>query len=263
MNIRGNIGLAAVGIAVVAAAVHCSSSSSSSSSAGSGPTQCGPGPYVKGVGTIYEFSATPPNKTKEGAVVTFTELCPEKSFTSGADGTLTVDFTKGKPTRFKVEDPSDVPTFFGEFQADADFVGTALIVPKLFQGVIAPDWKQDSQALVAFGVTFPQGVFDGGVPDGGPTDPCERGEGVTFSVDGHPEAKVTYFTADAVPKPDPNGTATSTNPVAITLDLADGTAFTASATKAGCKLTAKQGVFTGNFKAEKGYALEIQFQMTH
>jgi hypothetical protein len=243
-----------------AAGVMFACSSDEKSSSASDASNCGPGPYVKLTGHVVEATATGVSRPKEDVVVTF-DVCPDKPFKSDADGTLTGMMTKGLKGAFKAEHPDDIPSYYGEWGTDENFDGTIQVVPKLFQGIVAPDFTPD-KTLLALGVSYPRGTFDAGVPDGGPTDPCQRSEGVTYTIPDHPEAKVVYFTTDAVPKPDPNATATSTNGVATVTGLPDGLILTPVATKPGCKLTGVQFGFTGRVKLVKGYGVIFAFEQT-
>src|SRR5262249_7207015 len=155
-------------------------------------TNCGPGPYGKLTGNVLIAQAAgAPSKPKEDVAISF-DLCPEKSFKTNAEGKAIVNVTKNTNVIIRLEADDIVPTQLAAFRMDRDeFEGTAHVAPKIFRSVIAPDFSAD-KTLIAFGITFPTGTFDGGVPDGGPTEPCQRSEGVTFQVPGHPEAKVTY-----------------------------------------------------------------------
>jgi hypothetical protein len=250
------LGLAGCALAI---GVHCSSSSSTSSSGGN-PDDCGPGPYVKVTGNVNEVTTDGTPHPKEGVEATFFQ-CPDKKFTSDALGQVHFNLTKGALGAIRLENPDDIPEYLGEWGTSADFVGTVEIVPKIFQSVIAPDFTPD-KAGIGFGIAYPEGTFDGGVPPGGPTDPCKRSEGVAFAIPGHPEAKVTYFTTDAIPQPDPNATATSTNGLAVVTNLPDGLVLTPTATKAGCTITGTHHGFTGRLTLVKGYFVLFQMQMT-
>jgi hypothetical protein len=210
---------------------------------------------------VSETVASGDPRTKEDVTVTFS-LCPDKPFTTDANGTIRGRMTKDVPITFTAVHPDDIPSTYGEFKIAGDtFEGSVVVVPKLFQSVVAPDFGPD-KTLVAFAIQYPPGTFDGGVPDGGPTDPCQRNEGVTFAIPDHPEAKVVYFTTDAVPKPDPSATATSTNGVASITGLPDGIAITPVATKPGCHLSGAFSGFTGRAFTKKGFGLIFAFQMT-
>lgn len=241
-----------------ATSIFCSSSSSDS---GSSATDCGPGPYANVIGHINEAVAAGDPRPKEDVKVTFS-ICPDKPFTTDADGTIRGRMTKNVPISFTADHPDDIPTKYAEFTVTRDlFEGSVLVVPKLFQSVVAPDFGPE-KTLIAFGVQYPVGTFDGGVPDGGPADPCQRSEGITIAIPGHPEAKVVYFTTDSIPKPDLTATATSTNGVAKVEGLADGTTISPVATKPGCRLTPVYAGFTGRGTVKKGYGLIFGFEMT-
>lgn len=245
--------------AISAVVSSCTSSSSStSSSEPADPTKCGPGPYGTAIATIYEANTDGTGKPKPETTVTF-DLCPTKTFTTGADGKATVQMTKNKPMIITIDHPDDIPTILPEWQLETDtFEGSAEIIPKLFRAAIAPEFNADNSVL-GLGVDFPAGTFDGGVPDGGPTDPCQRREGVTFAITGHPEAKLTYFTTPPsgsmeLPKPDPNATTTSEIGTAKVNGLPEDVFFEYSATKPGCTVNAKHDGFTGRAKLLKGFA---------
>ena len=246
---------------VAALTLSLSCSSSEKASPASDPSNCGPGPYVKLTGHVLEATASGTGRSKEGVVITF-DVCSDKPFTSDADGTLRGNMTKGLLGAFRAEHPDDIPSYYGEWKTDADFEGTVQDVPKLFQGIVAPDFTPD-KTLLALGVNYPAGTFDAGVPDGGPTDTCQRSEGVSYSLPDHPEAKIVYFTTDAVPKPDPSATSTSKNGIATITGLPDGITVTPVASKAGCKLSSQFDGFTGRAKLVKGYGTILAFQMTH
>jgi hypothetical protein len=259
MKIRGDRALqASIVLLCGATAIFCSSSSSSSPTSS---TDCGPGPYADLIGHAYEAVASGDPRTKEDVTVTFS-ICPDKQFTTDANGTIRGRMTRGVPIVATAVHPDDIPATYGEFKiVDATFEGSVGLVPKLFQSVVAPDFGPD-KTLVAFQIQYPPGTFDAGVPDGGPTDPCQRNEGVTIAIPDHPEAKVVYFTTDSIPKPDPSATATSTNGVATISGLPDGIVISPVATKPGCHLAAAYAGFTGRAFTKKGFGLIFSFQMT-
>lgn len=260
MQIRGDRALqASIVLLCSAAAIFCSSSSNSSSATSS--SDCGPGPYADVIGHVNEAVASGDPRAKEDVTVTFS-ICPDKPFTTDANGTIRGRMTKDVPIVTTAVHPDDIPSTYAEFKiTGATFEGSVGVVPKLFQSIVAPDFGPD-KTLVAFAIQYPPGTFDAGVPDGGPIDPCQRGEGVTFAIPDHPEAKVVYFTTDAIPKPDPTATATSTNGVATISGLADGIVITPVATKPGCRLTAAYAGFTGRAFTKKGFGLIFGFEMT-
>ena len=247
-----------VGSAVAASSLACSSDDKGSSSGSA--SNCGPGPYVKILGHVAEATASGTSRPKEDVVITF-DVCADKKFTSDADGNVTANMTKGLAGPFRAEHPDDIPSYYGEWATSTDFEGTIGVVPKLFQGIVAPDFTAEN-TFIAFTASYPTGSFDAGVPDGGPTDPCLRGEGITVTIPDHPEAKIVYFTTDAVPKPDPAAKATSTNGIASITGLPDGISISPQATKPGCKITATHDGFTGRAVLHKGYGVIMTLLVT-
>ena len=257
IRLLGGFGLCA------GAAMFVASCSSDEPTAVDDKANCGPGPYAKVTGHVVEATASGTPRPKEDAVVTFA-ICPDRSFKSDSEGIVRGNITKGLAGSFRVEHPDELPGIFGEWKADADFEGNVTVVPKLFQAIIAPDWTPE-KTLVGLGVDYPQGTFDAGVPDGGPTDPCLRSEGVTFTLPEQPQAKFVYFAEAApgqIPALDPNATKTSSNGLASIVGLPDGVVLTPVATKAGCKLSGAHDGFTGRITPTKGYGLLFTFRMT-
>jgi hypothetical protein len=251
------------GIVLAAGASMLVASCSSDDKAAAGdPTSCGPGPYAKVTARVVEATASGTPRAKEDVVVTFA-ICPEKSFKSDADGIVRGNITKGLAGQFRAEHPDDVPALFGEWKTDGDFDGSISVVPKLFQSIIAPDWTPD-KTLVGFGVVYPPGT-PVAMPDGGPTDPCQRSEGVSIAFPEQPQAKVVYFAEAATgefPRLDPNATKTSSNGLASIVGLPAGAVLTPVATKPGCTLTGVHDGFTGRLTPIKGFGLIFAFQMT-
>jgi hypothetical protein len=238
---------------VLAFIVSCSNSDSST--AADDPTSCGPGPYGKVNATVFEATIDGTTKTKSDVVITF-DLCPTKSFTTGSDGKVTLNMTKNRPVITTLDHPDDLPQKLGEWQLAADtFDANASMIPKLFRAVIANELNADTSVL-GLGIVFPVGTLDAGVPDGGPTDPCQRREDVTFSIPGQANAKITYFGdpgTGKIPEPDPNATKTTGNGLAKVNGLPEGTLVEIVATKAGCSLSGTHDGFTGRVKLEKGF----------
>jgi hypothetical protein len=259
-------GLAVTGVGMllwaIASAWGCSSDESTGSTEPADPTKCGPGPYGQLTGTALELTADGTTRPKPDVVIT-ADLCPGKTFTTGADGKAIVQLTKNKPVVFTADHPDDLPTRTAEYSLEKDVAeGTASMVPKIFRAVVAPEFGED-KTLFALGIVFPPGALDAGTSsDAGPTDPCLRREGITYTIPGHPEAKVVYFNAEPIPKPDPAATATATNGLARIDGVPDGVTIEPVATKAGCTIVAKHDGFTGRATAAKGFLVGMPFLMT-
>jgi hypothetical protein len=257
--------LAVVGVGALLwaiASAACSSEESSGSTEPADPTKCGPGPYGQLTGSALELTADGTTRAKADVVIT-SDVCPTKSFTTGADGKATIQMTKGKPAIFTADHPDDLPTKTAEYTLERDVAeGFVSLVPKIFRAVIAPEFGED-KTLIAIGIVYPDGAIPDAGPDAGPpSDPCLRRDGVTYTVPGHPEAKVVYFNTEAVPKPDPAATATSTNGLARIDGVADGTTIEPVASKPGCTISAKHDGFTGRITAAKGFLVGLPVLMT-
>ena len=262
MRKPGGVGTLGV-LACLGCLASCSNSESSSPSEPSDPTVCGPGPYGTVDATVFEATLDGTTKTKSDVAITF-DLCPGKTFTTDSGGKVTFKMTKNRPLVTTLDHPDDVPQKLGEWQLEGDtFDANASMIPKLFRAVIASEFTADNSVL-GLGVVFPTGTFDAGVPDGGPTDPCQRREDVTFSIPGQASAKITYFTdpgSGKIPEPDPAATKTSANGLAKVNGLPEGTLVEIVATKAGCNLASKYDGFTGRVKLEKGFVTTAFIQM--
>ncbi len=208
------------------------------------PIQCGPAPYVKMDGTVEEFQVGPYRK-KEGAKITF-DLCPGVVGTTDAEGKATFYVSKGKPFYALVDNPDDIPMMFPEWVLEADFVGTTVVIPTSYQSSLAPDFAAD-KTLIAIAIQGPDVSRDAG-----PAEPCRSAAGVKITIPGHPEAKVIYYSADTLPKPDPTLTESSASGVAVVTGLADGAVVEVAAVKAGCTVTGKHDGFTGRATVKKG-----------
>jgi hypothetical protein len=198
---------------------------------GSG-TACGAPPYVN-VGLIVR-SASGSGTTGtpvEGAKLT-TSLCPDKSLLSAADGTINAQISKGVPFYPRFEAQNYAPTVIAEMHFDVDKTGIeAPLPPSLFTALI-PGFGPDKTALVV-----------GIMKDGG-SGACDQLDGVAIDVPNHPEAKVTYFTADAVPQPTTGTTTTTAGRAAIT-GLAADQMVSLHAAKTGCTIVFDKDPYTG------------------
>ena len=230
---------------LLALVVACSSSTTTPA----GPVNpCGAGPYVKVDGTVNEFQVGP-YRPKEGMKIS-ADLCPNLAATTDANGKVTLNVPKGKPFVTRFDHPDDVPMLFPEWQLDADFVGEMAVIPTSYQSLILPEFAPD-KAMIGFG------VFTGAADAG----PCSTADGVTYAIPGQPQAKIVYFNAEPVPKPDATLTATSTNGIA-SVTFPDALTVEPTATKAGCTLVSKHDGFTGRAVMQKGRFVQFFFVMS-
>ncbi len=208
-----------------------------------GPTSsiiCGAAPYVT-LGIVVRQIATGsgPGTPVAGAGVS-ASLCPGTVATSAADGTVTAQITKGAPFFARLEAMNYATTLIAEMQFDADKSGIdAPLPPSLFTALV-PSFGPTKTAIVV-GVTAD--VKDAGA--------CGAVDGITFAVDGHPEARITYYTNDAIPQATTGTTTTAAGRAAIT-GLTAGAPVSLTATKPGCIVEFARAPYTGRVPLEAG-----------
>ena len=249
-------------VAAVAAFEACSSSSdggapattdqdgSTSSDTGSGPSgpvQCGPPPYVT-LGLVVEAASNadggPP---RIGGAVLTSPLCPDASFTSDADGGITGLVTQNVPFYGRFNAPGYAPTLSPQEQFTMDMPAIAIALPPSLLTAIVPNYDK-TKTIILIDARKDTGTnHDGGAS-------CNDVSGVSFSVDGHPEGQITYYTADSIPAPIANGTATSEGGI-VTITGIDVSASPVgiTGTKSGCTVSFLEGAATGKIPLEDAY----------
>ena len=253
-------------VAAVAAFEACSSSSSNggapattdqdadtSSDTGSGPSgpvQCGPPPYIT-LGLVIQAASTTKNPPRVGGATLTSPLCPDASFTSDDDGGIIGLVTKDVPFYGRFNAPGYAPTLSPQEQFTVDTPGLAIALPPSLLTIIVPNYDT-TKPLIFIDVRLDTGTTH---PDGGPN--CNDVSGVSFSVDGHPEAQITYYSADAVPQPVSGAMATSGGAASITgIDVAS-SPVTITGTKPGCTVAFSGGAVaaaaTGKIPLEDAY----------
>lgn len=254
MNLLGRIALLGSG-----ALLACSSSSSANPAAaadasspgdshdGGGGAEaavadlptCGAPPYVT-LGIVVRAASAGGNGAVIAGAKLTTSLCPGTLRLSGDDGVIRGRVSKGVPFFARFEATSYVPTLISEQQFDADKDPiVAPLPPSLFTALV-PGYDATKAAIVV-GVT----------KDGG-SGPCAALDGVSFQVEGHPEAKVTYFTADAIPAAT-TGTTTTLAGRAVITGLPNVPLVTLTGTKTGCTVTFLKAPYTGRAPLEAGF----------
>jgi hypothetical protein len=210
-----------------------------------GPTAnitCGAAPYVN-VGIVVRRIATTGGQGTpvEGANVE-ASICPGTVATTGADGVVTAKITQGVPFVPRLSAPNYLTTLITEMKLDADKAGIdALLPPSLFSVIIPGFGPQVAAAVV--GVSA----------DSKDAGTCGAIDGVTITVDNHPEAVVTYYTTDAIPKATTGTVTTASGRAAIT-GLPPGGPYTLTATKSGCSVDFARSPYTGRITLEAGAA---------
>src|SRR6202023_2424314 len=102
------------------------------------------------------------------------------------------------------------------------------MIPTFFEQVLLPGFDLSSHTVIVIAV---QKTAD---DDGGA---CSAYDGITFTVPGHPEAQVTYFSNDTIPAALPDAGATTARGIAAVTGLASGQLVSLAGTKPGCNVT--------------------------
>ncbi len=201
-------------------------------------------PYVTLGIVVREAVASGEGAVVPGARLT-TSLCPGTLRLSGDDGMIRGRVSKGVPFYARFEAKNFAPTLIAEqsFAEDKSPI-VAPLPPSIFT-VLVPGFGPTASAI-AVGV-----MHDGG------KGPCNALDGVHFEVDGHPEAKVTYFSNDPIPMVT-GGTATTASGRAIISSIGSGLGagvpfVTVVGTKAGCTVSFSKAPYTGRSPLEAGF----------
>jgi len=219
-----------------------------------GVLACGAEPRVRAGGRIVSFSAL--DTGIRGAMLT-ADLCPSVTIVTDAEGSFTLDVTRDTPFNGKVTATGFLPASAGEESLHADFAaGSTFMFPTVLSSLL-PHWSTTAPTIVAIAVRGDRPpLADGGLPDGGVADPCDAIDAITYSVVGHPEAVVTYYSGTTAPSPDSSLTATGPLGAAEISGLtatAPGAYVMLAATKAGCGTVSFVAYpFTGRFALENG-----------
>jgi hypothetical protein len=200
---------------------------------------CGAEPWVEIDLVVGALSA---NGTSPLAGATFTTpLCPGKSRTSDTMGNIKGKLSKSVPFYGRLQSHAYTDMLTPEQQYDVDTTGVAVsMLPGIFTALI-PGWGTDKSV-----------VFLGAMKNGG-TGACDAFDGIVFTVPGHPEAVLTYYSTDQIPAPVDGATSTTASGRASIAGLAPGPPVTVIATKTGCVVETKHGVNTGRAPLEAGF----------
>jgi hypothetical protein len=249
--------------AAVAAFEACSSSSSSnggttatdqdadtlgdtSTTGPSGPVQCGPPPYITLGLVVEQVSSADAGAPRIGGAVLTSPLCPDASFTSDDDGGITGLVTENVPFYGRFNAPGFAPTLSPQEEFAANTPDVAIALPPSLLPALVPNYDQ-TKTLIFIDARKDTGTNN----DGGAN--CDDVSGISFSVDGHPEGQVTYYTADAIPAAIPNGTATVGGAASITGIDVSASPVTITGTKSGCTISFLKGAATGKIPLENSY----------
>ncbi len=207
-----------------------------------GPTStiaCGTAPFVSLGIVVRQISTGPgPGAPVDGATLT-SSLCPGITAITGADGIVSAQVTKGAPFFARLEAPNYAKTLIAEMQYAADTKDIeAPLPPSLFTALV-PGFTPAKTAVIV------------GVSQGGGTGACDAVDGISFIVTDHPEAKIAYFTDDAIPQMSKGTVTTAAGRAAIT-ELAVGAPVSIVGTKTGCTVEFARAPYTGRAPLEAG-----------
>lgn len=207
---------------------------------------CGAPPYVTLSLSVETASANDASTRIGGATLT-SPLCPDASFTSDDDGGIVGLVTQDVAFYGRFNAAGYAPTLSPQELFDASLPTVAIALPPSLLTVIVPNYDK-TQPLVLVDTRLDTGTnHDGGAN-------CNDPSGVAISVDGHPEAVVTYYTSDAVPAAISGGTATGEAGLAsITGLAAGGSPISITAVKTGCTLSFVKNGSTGEIPLENAY----------
>jgi hypothetical protein len=226
-------------------AASSSGSSGSPDDAGgaeAGPTAaiaCGAPPFVNIGIVVRQISTGGGTGTPVDGVTLTSTLCPGASAITGADGAIAAQVTKGAPFFPRFQATNYATTLIAELKFDADKPDVEAPLPPALFTALVPGFGPTKTAIIV------------GLSKGGGTGACDTLDGVTFTVTGHPEAVITYFTDDAIPQIFKGGVTTAAGRAAIT-ELAAGAPVSVAADKAGCTIDFARAPYTGRAALEPG-----------
>jgi len=205
---------------------------------------CGPAPWVTlGIIVVGLTLDNPDGSPLPGAQFT-SPLCPGFVQYSDDSGVIQGQISANTPFYGRLQAPNFINELAPEEIFDADSTGHKIqMLPTLLESIVLPGFDASSQTAI---VIAAQKVVD----DAGP---CSAYDGITFTVPGHPEAVVTYFSAATIPAPIPDAGATSTRGLAGITGLAAGQLVTLAATKPGCNVLFQYQTLTGRVPLENGF----------
>jgi hypothetical protein len=207
-------------------------------------TQCGDPPYVTlGIVVVALTLSQPDGAPLAGAQFT-SPLCPNVVQYSDDAGVILGQVSQNVAFYGRLQAPNFIPELAPEEIFDASSTGNRIeMLPQIIESVILPGF--DASAQTAIVVAVERVEDDAGA--------CSAFDGISFSVPGHPEAQVTYFTDDTIPAAIPDGGATTTRGLAAITGLASGQMVTLAGTKPGCQVLFQHGTLTGRVPLETGF----------
>jgi hypothetical protein len=204
---------------------------------------CGPGPWVTLGITVIALDLTNPNGSPLPGAQFTSPLCPGLMKVSDPSGSIVGQVSQDVAFYARLQATNYIPELAPEMIFDADSTGTHIeMLPTLLEGIV-PGFGPDASAILIAAVDT---IDDAGA--------CSSLDGITFNVPGQSGAKVTYFSADTIPAPIADASATSTRGLAAITGVTGGGFVTLSASKPGCNVVFARGPLTGRLPLENGFA---------
>jgi hypothetical protein len=211
---------------------------------------CGDPPYTIEAGNVMLLANDGTMSPKGGVTITPT-LCPTVSQTTAADGKYFFRISTGKPVSLRYEGSDITKQLRGEYAFTTDSTaGLPAVFPKTFTTIL-PDWGAGKAAI------FATGRVSGG------TGACATLDGVAVSVDGHPEAKITYYGESTPPTPAAGATATTKSGMIAITGIAAPASVKVLASKMGCTATFARAPRTGMGPLEVDVVTMMSFSISN
>jgi hypothetical protein len=206
---------------------------------------CGDAPYVTlGIYVVGLELDNLDGAPLQGAAFT-SPLCPGLVKYSDEGGNILGQISRDTPFYGRLQAQNYVSELAPEEIFDADSTGHKIdMIPTLVASVLLPTFDASSETAIVIAVQKAAGG-DGGA--------CSAYDGITFTVPGHPEAVITYFSTGTIPQPIPDGSATTTEGIAAITGLASGQLVTLAGTKPGCNVYLQYQTQTGRVPLETGF----------
>lgn len=206
---------------------------------------CGDGPWVTlGIVVVaLDLGNLDGSTPLPGASFT-SPLCPGLDKTSDDAGAIVGLVSKDVPFYGRLQRANYVSELAPEEIFDADSTGNKVeMLPSILENLLLPGLDGGSTAIV---IAAQKLQDDAGA--------CSSLDGISFSVPGHPEANVIYFSSAAIPAAEPDASATSSRGLVAITGLAGGQFVTLDAGKPGCNVVFAHGPLTGRVPLENGFA---------
>lgn len=206
---------------------------------------CGDGPWVTLGIVVVQLNVGNLDASTPLPGASFTSpLCPGLVKTSDDAGVIEGLVSKDVPFYGRLQAPGYVSELAPEEIFDADSTGNKIeMLSSFVEGILFPGLDGGSTVIV---IAAQKLQDDAGA--------CSSLDGISFSVPGHPEANVVYFSSGAIPTVIPDASATSSRGLAAITGLAGGQLVTLDAGKGGCNVLFVHGPLTGRVPLENGFA---------